>query len=106
MNAHERIGFAAQLRRLRLMAGLTQQELADRSGVSARSVSDLERSIIEHPRRDTTSMLASGLGLAGEERDAFLKAARPRLAAVPPEQPIIHAPPLPDGQLLGRDSEL
>ena len=106
MTSHERIGFAAQLRRLRVLAGLTQQELADRSGVSARSVSDLERGIIEHPRRDTASMLASGLGLAGEELNAFLKAARPRLAAIPMERPVVHSPPLPAGRLLGREAEL
>ncbi len=106
MTSHERIGFAAQLRRLRVLAGFTQQELADRSGVSARSVSDLERGIIEHPRRDTVSMLASGLGLAGDELHVFVQTARPRLAAIPMERAVVHSPPLPAGQLLGREAEL
>jgi predicted ATPase/transcriptional regulator with XRE-family HTH domain len=106
MHGHERIGFAAHLRRLRVQAGLTQQELANRSGVSARSVSDLERGIIGRPRRDTATMLATGLGLSGEELNGFLQAARPRLAATSAERPTVHVPPLPDGQLLGRESEL
>src|SRR5919106_1459132 len=41
--------FANLLRRLRAQAGLTQQELAERSGVSARSVSDLERGVAQRP---------------------------------------------------------
>jgi len=33
------------LRRLRTTAGMTQEELADAAGLSARSVSDLERGV-------------------------------------------------------------
>jgi transcriptional regulator with XRE-family HTH domain len=35
--------FGAQVRALRLAAGLTQAELAEASGISERTVSDLER---------------------------------------------------------------
>src|SRR4051812_38909863 len=106
MTIPERPAFAARLRHLRVNSGLTQEELADRSGVSARSVSDLERGIIGRPRRDTATMLASGLSLTGEALDAFLNAARPRLAALPAKRQAIHALLIAEGQLLGRESEL
>src|SRR5215216_8139773 len=78
MGNGERGSFARRLRRLRIAAGLTQQELADRAGVSVRAVSDLEREINQRPRRDTAAMLADGLQLGGTERDTFLAAAQPR----------------------------
>ena len=55
--------FAALLRKLRTAARLTQEELAEATGLSPRSISDLERGIATAPRRDTIRMLAEGLGL-------------------------------------------
>src|SRR5436190_23859464 len=66
--------FAGRLRRLRLRAGLTQEELADRSGLSVEAISALERGFRRHPRRATLALLADALGLAAAERDAFLEA--------------------------------
>jgi predicted ATPase/DNA-binding XRE family transcriptional regulator len=107
MDSGEREAFARRLRRLRIAAGLTQQELAERAGVSVRAISDLEREINERPRRDTAAMLADGLRLASAEREAFLAAAqpRPRLSAAPAG---FLPPPLPEptGPLLGREHEL
>ena len=40
-----------QLRRYRVAAGLAQEELAERAGVSARAVSDLERGSSRRPAR-------------------------------------------------------
>ncbi|HJT91476.1 MAG TPA: helix-turn-helix transcriptional regulator, partial [Mycobacterium sp.] len=57
--------FAELLRRLRGEQGLTQQELAERSGISVRAISDLERAINLRPHRDTAAMLADGLALNG-----------------------------------------
>jgi predicted ATPase len=105
METNDRTSFADLLKRLRVAAGLTQQEIADRSGISVRSVSDLERAINERPRRDTAEMLAAGLGLTGAERARFLKVARLRHRAAagsfsyPP-------PPAPIDPLLGRTAEL
>ena len=45
--------FGALLRRYRLAAGLTQEGLAERAGVSARGLQDLERGIHAAPRADT-----------------------------------------------------
>jgi len=67
--------FAGLLKRLRIEAGLTQEDLAERSGVSVRSISDLERGINRSARRDTARLLADGLGLTEVERATFEAAA-------------------------------
>jgi transcriptional regulator with XRE-family HTH domain len=77
-------GFAVLLQRLRVRAGLTQEELAEVAGVSPRTVSDLERGINRSARRDTAELLAEAIGLSGDEREQFMVAARGRLAVVPP----------------------
>src|SRR5688572_5418568 len=73
--------FGQLLRRLRTASDLTQEELAERAGVSTRVISDLERGVIHRPRRDTVRMLADGLGLTRSNREAFDEAARGRPVA-------------------------
>lgn len=70
------VNFAELLRRLRTDAELTQEQLAERAGVSPRSVSDLERGINKTARRDTTRLLADALNLSGTARAGFEAAAR------------------------------
>jgi predicted ATPase/DNA-binding CsgD family transcriptional regulator/transcriptional regulator with XRE-family HTH domain len=70
--------FARLLRQLRARAGLTQEELAEASGLSPRSVSDLERGINRTARKDTAVLLAGALGLAEPVRGLFVAAARGR----------------------------
>jgi transcriptional regulator with XRE-family HTH domain len=70
------VGFAGLLRRLRVRAKLTQEELATAARVSGRTISDLERGINRTARRDTAELLADALGLAGPQREEFLAAAR------------------------------
>ena len=65
------------LRRYRRRAALSQEELAARSFVSARAISDLERGVNARPRLHTAVALANGLGLDGDEREAFERQARP-----------------------------
>jgi predicted ATPase/DNA-binding XRE family transcriptional regulator len=99
------IGFGALLKRLRAAADLTQEELAERAGVSARLVSELERGTIHRPRRDTIRMLADGLGLNEAERDTFAAVARGRRH--PPEaSPRPTTLPLPATPLIGREREI
>jgi transcriptional regulator with XRE-family HTH domain len=64
--------FGDLLRRHRLAAGLTQEELAERASLSRRGISDLERGARSHPYRETVRVLADALGLAGGERSAFV----------------------------------
>src|SRR5947209_19657935 len=76
--------FAVLLRRYRVEAGLTQEELAERAGLSARAVSDLERGVNRKPQLHTARQLAAALKLQGEERAAFTSAARSRAETVTP----------------------
>jgi non-specific serine/threonine protein kinase len=50
---------------------MTQEELAERAGISPRSISGLERGEGATPRRDTVTQLVQALGLAGAERTEF-----------------------------------
>ncbi|MCC6944623.1 MAG: helix-turn-helix transcriptional regulator, partial [Thermomicrobiales bacterium] len=56
------------IRRFRLASGMSQEQLAERSGLSARSVSDLERGLRSGTRPETLRMLAEALSLSEEER--------------------------------------
>src|SRR5215472_16223164 len=77
------VSFGSLLRRLRAEADLTQEELAGAAGLSARSVSDLERGVNLTARRDTARLLADALGLSGEARAGFELAARGKLPGGP-----------------------
>lgn len=80
------VQFGDLLRRYRVAAGLTQEELAERAGLSAKGISDLERGARTSPRRDTVNLLADALGLGERDRNVLAAAARQRSslpAAVP-----------------------
>src|SRR5207249_2372044 len=68
--------FGELLRMYRTAAGLTQEELAARAGMSARGISDLERGARRTPYRGTVDLLAEALHLTPQERSAFAKAVR------------------------------
>ena len=70
--------FGRLLRELRTAAGMTQEDLADASGLSVRAISDLERGVNKSPRKDTAELLADGLKLTGQDRADFEAAARRR----------------------------
>ena len=67
--------FSALLRCHRRRLGTTQQQLAVRSMVSIRAIRDLENGRIGRPRRDTVRLIAAGLGLSGQARTDFERAA-------------------------------
>ncbi|MDH6114417.1 tetratricopeptide (TPR) repeat protein/transcriptional regulator with XRE-family HTH domain [Kitasatospora sp. MAP12-15] len=67
--------FGALLREFRLEAGLTQDQLADRSGVSAHSISVLE-SGRRRPRLSSVALLSTAMELAPESHGRLLAAAR------------------------------
>ncbi|MCW2939350.1 MAG: hypothetical protein JWN00_2335, partial [Actinomycetia bacterium] len=51
------------LRKQRVAAGLTQEDLAERSGVSVRAIADLERGRTRRPYPSSVRALARALGL-------------------------------------------
>ncbi len=80
------------LRQYRRASNLTQEGLAERARISARSVSDLERGLSRMPHPDTMLALAQALSLSDAQRTEFLAAARsqPEVSVSPME-----LPPLP-----------
>lgn len=63
--------FGDLLRRFRISAGMTQEQLAEAAQLSARAISDLERGIKRSPRRETLVLLARALKLTPAERAAL-----------------------------------
>src|SRR5256885_12557041 len=89
MAADSSDGFGTRLRRLRERAGLTQEALAERAGISAKAVSALERGERRHPYPHTVRALAAALELSGSERAALeAGAARRRPGNSRPEPPL------------------
>lgn len=88
----------------RLAAGLTQEELAERSHVSARTLSNLEGGYVARPRRATVLRLADGLGLTGRAAERFLAAARGHRSEELPPMPGQLPPDLAD--FTGRGGEV
>jgi predicted ATPase/DNA-binding XRE family transcriptional regulator len=100
--------FAEILRRLRTTATLSQEELAERAGLSARGISDLERGARRAPHLETVRVLADALALAEDDRRALLAAARPPSSEggrdVPATANTVRLPH-PLTPLVGRDRE-
>ncbi|MBE8526014.1 helix-turn-helix domain-containing protein [Amycolatopsis sp. H6(2020)] len=68
-------GFGALLRELRRQAGMTQDELAERSGTAVRTIGRLERGEGSNPRLGTVKLLADALGIAPEDHRRLLAVA-------------------------------
>jgi predicted ATPase/DNA-binding XRE family transcriptional regulator len=77
MDTRQPGAFGSLLRRTRRAVGLTQAEMAERAGVSVRTISDLERGVSHTPHKDTIAFLAETLGLLSDDRQHFESAARP-----------------------------
>ena len=67
--------FGQVVSELRLRQGLTQEELAGRSGLSVRGIRTLESGRVRRPRPATVRLLANAFGLADAARDEFVWAA-------------------------------
>ncbi|MFI9011639.1 ATP-binding protein [Actinosynnema sp. NPDC053489] len=98
--------FGELLRAHRLRVRLTQEELAEGSGVSVRAISDMERGRAKGPQRRTVEALAGVLSLAEQEIRELLDAAKEgRARRVPsPATPSALPPDVVD--LTGREGEL
>ncbi|GAA2520630.1 hypothetical protein Ahu01nite_076120 [Winogradskya humida] len=64
------------LRDYRTAARLTQEELAEESGISSRTIRDVERGAVRAPRKASLEALAEALALPEPERTALFEAAR------------------------------
>src|SRR5262249_46745743 len=99
--------FGDLLRRHRVAAGMTQEELAERSGLSTRGISDLERGARTAPQATTLEFLTAALRLNPAESAAFAAAARRRAAAASHPDPSRPARlPIPPTALIGREPEI
>src|ERR1700744_3071558 len=70
------MGFGEVLRGHRRAARLTLEQLAEASGVSARTLSDMERGRSKGPQHRTVTALADALTLAVEARTQLVELAR------------------------------
>jgi transcriptional regulator with XRE-family HTH domain/tetratricopeptide (TPR) repeat protein len=73
-----RSSLAEMLRAFRSTANLTLEGLAERSGVSVRTISDIERGVNLTPHTRTTSAIIAGLGLSPADAEGFQRAAKGR----------------------------
>jgi len=103
--------FGVLLRRYRSAAGLTQEELAQRSGLSLRAISDMERGRTARPYFRSARLLADALQLADPARAELMATLsdgagdidRP---AVLPRAEVPRQLPAPVGPFVGRADEL
>jgi tetratricopeptide (TPR) repeat protein/transcriptional regulator with XRE-family HTH domain len=72
--------FGVLLREYRLAAGLTQEDVAGRSGLSVRAISGMEQGRTEHPHRRSVGLLADALKLGDADRAMLLAAVGTRTA--------------------------
>src|SRR5947209_6605073 len=113
----ESASLAELLKHYRVAAGETQEELAERARLSARSISDLERGVAHRPQAYTVQRLVQALGLEGEAASRFEFAARglqsstsdARGGAAPPisapGDPLTGNLPIPPTTFIGRQRE-
>jgi transcriptional regulator with XRE-family HTH domain len=102
-----RVVFGALVRRHRRRLGLTQDELADKSGIGVRTIRDIEAGKIARPRPVTVRMLADALGLEDQERERFWPAAAAEPAEVrSPPRPVPAQLPAGLADFVGRTDQL
>ena len=101
------LDFGDLLVRHRKAAGLTQEALAEQSGLSARGISDLERGARRSPYADTVERLAGALALSDDDRRTFLGAARQRVGSPggTDDDQRSHLPAMPFPRI-GREAEV
>jgi predicted ATPase/DNA-binding XRE family transcriptional regulator len=107
-------GFGSRVRTLRIAAGLTQGELAERAAVSERSISDLERGVRRTVYPATARQLAAALSVGTYDLSGFLSEARTGLGLGTGKRDEIGAIPadhraripIPLTRLLGREPDL
>lgn len=100
---------ASLLRALREAAGLSQEELAARAGLSPHAISALERGTRTRPYPHTLRSLAAALDLDEDQRAGLLAAVPARPARQPADPAPSRTPrdlPTPATPLVGRDDDV
>lgn len=95
--------FGAVIRGFRLRAGLTQEALAERSGVSVSTIRGMERGTRRNPQLASVRQLIAALDLRPAEQEELLAAAG---ATEPPVIPVPRQLPAPPAPFVGRRDEL
>jgi transcriptional regulator with XRE-family HTH domain len=106
MSTSRILSFGALLKHHRSRAGLTQEALAQRAGISDRAVRSIERGAQRTSHVQTVRLLADALGLSGQDRTIFESAARGQRTS--PFGFVSAEPPFASGgpPLVGRVCEL
>jgi len=94
------------LRKHRRAGDLTLEALSERSGVSDRTISDIERGVSRGPQHRTMLALADALGLQGTAREQLLEAARAGRRPAPQDEPPVDPEPHRLADFTGRDAEI
>jgi predicted ATPase/DNA-binding XRE family transcriptional regulator len=105
--AHQ--SFAALLQHYRLAAGLSQEELAERAGLSVRGISDLERGARRNPYPSTVRRLAAALRLNESVLTRVWQARtgeQPGHGASAPVQRVRHNLPAEVSSFVGREQDV
>jgi len=76
----------------RTRLALSQEDLAERTGLSSRAIRAIETGRSATPRPVTVRLLADALELSDEERAGYLASARGSEAAAGPATPVEHVP--------------
>lgn len=84
--------FGALLRAHRRRTGVTQRQLADRAGVSAGAIRDLEQGRTRSPKRDSVQAIATALGLSGPDVERLHAAAEAHRAQRAEADPVRGGP--------------
>lgn len=100
------VPFGQLLRQARTAAALSQEELAERAGLSTRGISDLERGLHRTPHLETVRMLTDALDLNDASRAELRAAARPPPGATAATRAHAAALPVPPTRLVGREREV
>jgi predicted ATPase/DNA-binding XRE family transcriptional regulator len=101
-------GFGELLRRFRVASGFSQDELAERAGLSAHGISDLERGARNRPYPATVHRLSQALSLSETESAALQMAARPTVVPTTDEGsvPLPGVLPVSLSTFVGREREV
>ena len=104
---NDRAPFGDLLRRYRTLAGMSQELLAERAGLTPNGIGSLERGARKRPHPHTIHAIAEALNLGNAEHNALIEAAsgararperpKPERVETPAELPISPSP------LIGRD---